>query len=383
MRIQELVAKRRVLICVGSGGVGKTTVAASLGLAGARAGKRTLVLTIDPAKRLANALGLPSLGHEVQAVPAEKVALNGEAVSGSLDAMMLDQKRAFDEIVARYATDATTRARIYQNRIYQEISSRLTGSHEYAAMAKLYEVVQEGKYDLVVLDTPPTANALDFLEAPERVTAAVDSPAIQWFVKPYLAAGRFSLKAVGMGAAFVLKRLARFVGSDFLEDMAQFFVEFNTTLTGFRERATQVSNLMRQPDVSFILVSSAEPLSIDESLFFRDKLNEAEMPIGAFVVNRVHEPLAQPPGREAVLRALEARAELRGFSVDERVQVAADLERTYGEFATLATVDARQVERLRIPSRSKDEIPLVKVPLFESDVYDVDGLSKMVSSLLG
>src|SRR5437868_12842958 len=159
MSLARLVAERRILVCVGSGGVGKTTTAASLGLAGARAGRRTLVLTIDPAKRLANALGLSTLGHDVQAVPPEKVALGGEPVAGSLDAMMLDQKRAFDEIVERYAKDPEARERIYRNRIYRQISSTLAGSHEYAAMAKLHDIVQTHNYDLVVLDTPPTANA--------------------------------------------------------------------------------------------------------------------------------------------------------------------------------------------------------------------------------
>src|SRR5262249_27250583 len=163
-------------------------------------------------------------GHDEQRVPDDKVALGGAPVAGTLTAMMLDQKRAFDEIVARYATDSRQAQRILGNRIYQQISATLAGSHEYAAMAKLYEIAKQEPYDLIVLDPPPTANALDFRDAPERVSAAIDSPAIQWLTKPYLAAGKFSLKAVGMGAAFVLRRLARFVGSQFLEDMAQFFV---------------------------------------------------------------------------------------------------------------------------------------------------------------
>src|SRR5436190_1048012 len=165
MSLASLVAERRILVCVGSGGVGKTTTAASLGLAGARAGRRTLVLTIDPARRLAQALGLGELGHEVRRVPDDKIRLPGEggaAVAGSLDAMMLDQKRAFDEMVERYTPDPAVRQRILQNRIYRQISSTLAGSHEYAAMAKLHEIAAQGRYELIVLDTPPTANALDF-----------------------------------------------------------------------------------------------------------------------------------------------------------------------------------------------------------------------------
>jgi anion-transporting ArsA/GET3 family ATPase len=388
MSLDRLVAERRILVCVGSGGVGKTTTAASLGLAGARAGRKTLVLTIDPAKRLANALGLDQLGHDEQPVPDEKLlpiintaAGYREPPKGSLHAMMLDQKRAFDEIVARYASDPGSRDRIFANNIYKQISSRLAGSHEYAAMSKLYEIASENRYDLIVLDTPPTANALDFLDAPERVSAAIDSPAIQWLVKPYLQAGKFSLKAVGMGAAFVLRRLARFVGSAFLEDMARFFVEFNTILAGFQERAKQVYEIMRRPDVGFVLVSSPDPMSIDEAIFFHDRLVQSQMPLGAFVVNRVH-PKGAPAGdREALIGKLHARPELRGYSPDDVVQVAADLERTFREFQSLAEIDASQVARLR--GRAGSDVPLVQIPFFDRDIYDVEGLSSMVQFLVG
>jgi anion-transporting ArsA/GET3 family ATPase len=379
MSLANLVAERRIIVCVGSGGVGKTTTAASLGLMGARAGKRTLVLTIDPAKRLANALGIDMIGHDVKAVPADKLALGGAPVAGALDAMMLDQKRAFDEIVERYAKDPEARERIFKNRIYRQISSTLAGSHEYAAMAKLYDIAQTQDYDLVVLDTPPTANALDFLDAPERLTAAIDSPAIQWFMKPYMAAGRFSLKALGMGASFVLKRLARFVGSQFLDDMAQFFVEFNTILGGFRERAAEVFSLLRQPDVAFVLVSSAEPMSVDEAIYFHDRLVESQMPLGAFVVNRVHQTPPSTIDREALIARLESRPELRGYTPDDVIQVAADFDRTHKEFLQLAQIDAKQIQRLG--ERSSNRAPIVAVPFFDRDIYDVAGLSEMISYL--
>ena len=381
MSLQPLVSNKRILVCVGSGGVGKTTTAASLGLAGARAGRRTLVLTIDPAKRLANALGLSTLGHDVQKVPPEKVALGGAPVAGSLDAMMLDQKRAFDEIVERYAKDPESQKRIMGNRIYQQISSTLAGSHEYAAMAKLYEIAGEKKYDLIILDTPPTANALDFLDAPERLTSAIDSPAIQWFTKPYMAAGRFSLKAVGMGAAFVLKRLARFVGSAFLDDMAAFFVEFNSILGGFKERAREVFELLRGQDVAFVLVSSAEPASVDEAIYFYERLERSSMPLGAFVVNRVHRAAPSHLSREEVIERLESRPELRGYSPDDIVQVASDFDRTHKEFGALAEIDAREVSRLG--KRADGKAPVVTVPFFDQDIYDVTGLSQMVRYLSG
>jgi anion-transporting ArsA/GET3 family ATPase len=379
MSLANLVAERRIIVCVGSGGVGKTTTAASLGLMGARVGRKTLVLTIDPAKRLANALGIDMIGHDVKTVPPEKLALGGALVSGTLDAMMLDQKRAFDEIVERYAKEPEARERIFKNRIYRQISSTLAGSHEYAAMAKLYDIVQTHNYDLVVLDTPPTANALDFLDAPERLTAAIDSPAIQWFMKPYLAAGRFSLKALGLGASFVLKRLARFVGSQFLDDMAQFFVEFNSILGGFRERAAEVFNLLRQRDVAFVLVSSAEPMSVDEAIYFHDRLVESQMPLGAFVVNRVHQTPPTSIDRQALIARLESRPELRGYTPDDIVQVAADFDRTHKEFLQLAQIDAQQVQRLG--ERSSGRAPIVTVPFFDRDIYDVAGLSEMIGYL--
>jgi len=382
--LRQLVAERRIVVCVGSGGVGKTTTAASLALAAARLGRRVLVLTIDPAKRLANALGLPSLGHDVQEVPPEKLAL-GEgrvpATNGHLFAMMLDQKRAFDEMVARYSPDPVAHQRILNNPIYQQISARLAGSHEYAAMSKLYDIAQENRYDLIVLDTPPTANALDFLDAPERLVGAIDSPAIDWLVKPYSSGGRFSLKAVGIGAAFVLRRLARFVGSQFLEDMARFFVEFNAMMGGFKERATQVFDILRSPDVAFVLVSSAEPLSIDEAIYFNDRLVQSKMPLGGFVVNRVHLPLVAAESREALLVDLAARPQLAAFTDEERLQLAADLERTHSEYQALASIDAREIARLR--ARAVGGLPLVEVPFFDRDVYDVDGLSAMVQSLAG
>jgi anion-transporting ArsA/GET3 family ATPase len=382
--LRALVEERRILVCVGSGGVGKTTTSASLALAAARLGRKVLVLTIDPARRLANALGLSGLGHDEREVPPEKIAaieLSGARPGGRLFAMMLDQKRAFDEIVEKYAQDAGARQRIFSNSIYRQISSRLAGSHEYAAMSKLYEIQAENRYDLIVLDTPPTANALDFLDAPDRVVAAIDSPAIQWLVKPYLSAGKFSLKAVGLGAAFVLRRLARFTGSDFLEEMARFFVEFNTVLVGFRERAQQVFSILRASDVGFVLVSSAEPLSIDEAIYFYDRLAESRMPLGSFVVNRVH-PYGPPaPSREALIGMLERRPELRGFVADEVVQVAADLDRTYRELQALAEIDAAQIKRLR--ERGAGRMPLVSVPFFDRDIYDVDGLTAMLRHLVG
>jgi anion-transporting ArsA/GET3 family ATPase len=299
--------------------------------------------------------------------------------------MMLDQKRAFDEVVSRYAKDEATRERIYQNPIYRQISATLAGSHEYAAMSKLYDFAARGDYELIVLDTPPTENALDFLDAPDKITGAVDSPAIQWLVKPYLAAGNVSLKLVGVGGAFVLKRLARFVGSAFLEQMAQFFVEFNGVLGGLRERAKDVFKLLREPSVGFVLCCSPEPLSVEEALYFHERLEKAKMPLGGFIVNRVHEQGPAAPTRQEIVDLLGAQPALRGLGPQDIVQVAADLDRTYREQQVLAQVDAAALSRLQqaaARSQGGAGAPLRAIPLFEQDIYGVEGLALVSGHLL-
>ncbi len=386
--IAELLRQRRILVCVGSGGVGKTTTAATLALGAARAGRRTLVLTIDPARRLANSLGLEGLGHDMREVPREKLTEGGLTLpaGGALFAMMLDQKRSFDELVQRHAKDTATRDRIFANPIYKQISSTLAGSHEYAAMSKLYEIQAEGGFDLIVLDTPPTSNALDFLEAPQRLSAAIESPAIDWLTKPYLDTGKSTLQAagkvVGRGAAFILGRLSRFVGSDFLDEMARFFIEFNQIMGGFKERAQKVYDVLRRPDAAFVLVSSAEVMSIDESLFFQDQLQRSKLPLGGFVVNRVHPrrpPIEAALDRGALVERLEKRSELAGTAPDHLVQLAADLERTHRDLDVLAVGDRVQVDRLR--AQVGAQVPIVEVPLFERDVHDLPALVELLGYL--
>src|SRR5262249_36259590 len=258
------------------------------------------------------------------------------------------------------------------NRIYQQISSSLTGSLEYAAMAKLQTLEREGQWDLIVLDTPPTANALDFLDAPKKLTDAIDSPAIQWFVKPYMAAGRLSLKLLGIGSAFVLKRLARFVGSQFLEDIAQFLAQFNEVLGGFKQRAQEVFDLLRAERVAFVLVTSPDPLAIDEAMFFFDRLTSSQMPMGAFVVNRVHPTLGPPPPADEVVTRLALRPELAALSPEELARASRALRENAEQFETLARVDATQIARLRL--RCGESYPYVLVPFLDTDVYDTQGL---------
>jgi len=357
---------------VGSGGVGKTTTAAMVALAGARRGKKALVLTIDPAKRLANSLGLPKLDHEEREVPSDVLGQAGPvAPGGRLFAMMLDQKRAFDEVVSRYAKDPAAVTRIFENSIYREISGSLTGSHEYAAMAKLYQIHVEGDYDLIVVDTPPTAHALDFLDAPDKITGAINSPAVEWFVKPLKATGSFSLKMVGVGGSFVLKRIAKFVGSQFLEQMAQFFVEFGDVLDGFRERAREVTKLLRSDALGFLLIAAPEPAAVDEALFFHERLVQQSMPFLGFVVNRVHPEGPEEPTPGEVTRALEHRPELADLAPYDLARAAEPLVAATHELEILADADAIQIRRLK---QAAPDRPLVVVPIQDEDVHDVRAL---------
>ena len=376
----EVLLERRILVCVGSGGVGKTTTAAALALAAARRGKRTLVLTIDPAKRLANSLGLAALGHHVQQVDPTLVHRGAENTRGSLHAMMLDQKQAFDEMVQRHARDAAAVQRILANPVYAQISGSLAGAQEYAAMTKLHDFDRSGEWELIVVDTPPTAHALDFLDAPRKLTEAIDSPAIEWFRK-LQGGSRSGWSIVGKTGGFVLKRLAKFVGSQFIDDLAIFFTEFNDILGGFRARAEETFALLRQTRVGFVLVASPEPMAMREALFFHERLVTAEMPFVGFVVNKIHPALPITADTAAIASALAAAPAVAalGLSGTTRTMAAQALFSAHGEIETLAEADRDAIARLR---EAGGRALLVEVPLLRDDVHDVERLIGLERYLL-
>lgn len=370
----ELVCSRRVLVVVGAGGVGKTSVAASLALLAAAHGRRSLVLTIDPARRLASSLGIERLADAPSEVPAARLAAVG--VGGALlHAAMLEQKRTFDEVVARYATDAATCERVMGNKLYQELSTRLAGGQEYAAMEKLHEVVTGGRYDLVVLDTPPTANAVDFLEAPQKMVALVDGPAIQIFLRSYERAGRFSFGLLTRGSAFVFRRLARFVGGAFLDDVAAFFGDMHALLGGFRQRAATVAALLHEPASAFIVVCTAEPRASQEAIALADRLQASELRPAAFVINRMHTASTHAVSEEQLLEALRAQ------SIDDPCARAAAtlLARSWTETQSMAAADAATLAQLR--QRCGSEVPYVVVPLLSGDVHDLEALAELARRL--
>jgi len=369
----DAVATRRVLVCVGSGGVGKTTVAAALGLSRALQGQRVLVCTIDPARRLADAMGLGALGNVEARVPDHAFLQAGLRPRGELHAMMLDVKRTWDELVTRHAPDPARRDRILKNRLYHQMSAALAGSQEYMAMEKLHELATDRDYDLIVLDTPPTAHALDFLDAPERIIDFLGNDAARSLLAPAAGAGRFGLKLAQLGSSYIARTLARFTGAEMLRDLGDFLAGFQGMYDGFKERAAEVRALLAHPTTGFVLVASPSPLSIEEALAFHERLHAEGMPVAGLVANRVTPDLWRGDGPLPDEAALAAA--LAGHPAD--AALAGRLARTLSDHQRLAAADARALSRLFAA------VPLARavVPRLERDVHDLAGLARLAARL--
>lgn len=279
----QLIEHQKVLLCVGAGGVGKTTLSAALGVAAAKQGKRALVLTVDPAKRLANALGLQSLGEHVQTISVEAFAAQGCHVQLPLDAAMLDVKHTFDRVVRRYAKSPESARRILEHPFYQQASTALAGSQEYMATERLYECVTSGLYDIVILDTPPAEHALDFLDAPRRLIDLFDSPAFRKLIAP---SSRLKV-GVFKPSSMVMKGLSRFTSVEMFGNLLEFFGHLAETFDGFVERAREVQALLQGPDSAFVLVSACDEVSTEQARFLLDHLRAQQMYPAAWLVNRV------------------------------------------------------------------------------------------------
>ena len=345
MSIATLLEGKTICICAGAGGVGKTTTSAAIGVGMARRGLKVAVLTIDPARRLANSLGLPELGNEERRIELD--------APGELWAMMLDAKTTFDEIVDKHAPDASTRDAVLSNRIYKELSTAVAGSQEYMAMEKLHELYEEGRYDLLVLDTPPTRNALDFLDAPDRLSRFIDSRSLQFFLAP----SRTGLKIFSRGTGMLFSVLKRITGVDLLQDLSDFFASFGDMAQGFRERAKAVKELLADDRTTFLLVTSPAHEAVEEAKFFGDKLEESGMPFGAVIVNRMH---VEEPGEDE-----PDLAESLGPELAEKVA------RNFEDFHALALRDRQNVEQL---TDDIGERPLIIVPYLDEDVHDLEGI---------
>jgi anion-transporting ArsA/GET3 family ATPase len=349
---------KRVVICAGSGGVGKTTTSAALALGLAAGGARVALVTIDPAKRLADALGVDELGNEPRLVDPARFAGHGVELRGELWAMMLDAKRTFDELIERLAPDERTRDEVLANRIYQELSSAVAGSQEFTAVAKLYDLVRSERFDVIVLDTPPSRNALDFLDAPDRLTNFFEGRALRAFLAPTGLAAR----VMGRGSGMVFGVLKRVTGVDLLRDVSTFLRALGGLIDDFRERATAVKAVLSDPSTTFLVVTSPEPAPVDEAIFFRAKLRESGMPFGGLIVNRVQ--VADDLGSEP--HAVEdALAPALGAELARKVA------QTYAETQALARRDAWAIDHLVAEIEGP---PPVIVPQVGGDVHDVDGL---------
>ncbi len=369
--MKDLIETRRVIVTVGSGGVGKTTTAAAIALAGARAGRRVLCLTIDPAKRLATSLGLREMRSEAQAIDR---ALLGNGVTGSLTAMMLDVRGTFDDLVARSAPNPEVRQRIYNNRIYQHVAGSLAGTPEYMAMEKLHALKSDPATDLIVLDTPPTANALDFLDAPDRMIAAVDSPAVRAFVKAFEGAGRLSLNLLSKAMAKIFSGLSKFTGGGFLEQVAEFLTDIQSLFGGFRDRAHRVREELKGKDVAFVVVTSPDPMAIGEAIYFAERLVEGGMQLEALVVNRVRTVEAcevTAPARVANV--------LREAGVEPSNELAFAVLQAQSEASVWARRDRAEVTRVQnaLPSVPR----VIEVPALDEDVYDLTALGHVADAL--
>jgi anion-transporting ArsA/GET3 family ATPase len=357
------LAGRRICICVGAGGVGKTTSAAAIALQLASAGSRVALVTIDPARRLAGALGMSELGGEPERVTARRLAGAGLDVRGELWAMMLDPKRTFDDLIGRLAPDGRARDEVLGNRIYRELSSAVAGSQEFTAIAKLYELDRSGGFDVIVLDTPPSRNALDFINAPARLTAFFEGRAARTLRTPTGLAARL----VGRGSSAGFAVLRRVTGVDLLVEIRTFFAALAGLVDGFDERAAGVAALLRDPATTAVLVSSPERESVDEAIVFAGELEAAGMRLGAVVVNRVH---AEAPGDPAAVgELLEARlgGRLAGL-------VAENLR----DHQVLAARDRRGAERLEAALPGP---PFVRVPELDGEIVDLRGLARVAERL--
>ena len=377
--IREALAGRRIAVCVGSGGVGKTTVAAALALARAREGGRALVCTIDPARRLASAMGLSSLGNVETEIPRGRLESAGAAATagGHLFAMMLDVKRTWDDLIARHAPDPARRERILQNRLYQQMSAALAGSQEYMAMEKLYELATDRDYDLIVLDTPPTAHALDFLEAPDRILDFLGNDTARTLLAPAIGAGRFGFRLAQLGSGYLAKGLARFTGQQALADLGEFLHGFQGMYEGFKARAASVRALLAGPEVGFVLVASPTPPSLDEVLAFHRRLVAEGMPVAGVVVNRLTPALWTGPA--PLPTPGELAAPLRAAGIDARALAALPerLAASLAEHEAMAAAEERAIARLlaEVPG------PRSLVPRLDGEVHDLAGLARLAARL--
>ncbi len=380
--LDGLLASREIIVACGPGGVGKTTTAAAAAaMAAARGGGKVLVLTIDPARRLADALGLEGIGNTERRVPNEAFASAGVKPRGELYAAMLDTKESWDALIRHHAPDARTRDEILANPLYRNISGRFVQSHDYIAMERLFEIHSEGVYDLIVVDTPPTRNALDFLDAPERMAEFFSSRLLRWLIVPYRS------RLVNLASRPFYQVADRILGTQFLADIAEFFILFQTMYDGFIERARAVERLLADRRTSFIVVSTLETVPLREAEYFAQAITERKLHLGAIVLNKVLPDYLRYPEATVVAERLRDRAEEIAAAVAPTLGVAdtaqirrvlVEVGQNYMNYRLVAQSEAEKQAELSTTAET-----LVSVPYFDTDVHDFAGLMRLGAGLWG
>lgn len=366
--VDRVLDTARIVVCCGAGGVGKTTTAAALGLRAAERGRAVVVLTIDPARRLAQSMGLRELDNAPR-----RVAGVAPTAGGRLDAMMLDMKRTFDEIVLAHSTPERAE-QLFANPFYQSLSSSFSGTQEYMAMEKLGQLEATGRWDLIVVDTPPTRSALDFLDAPKRLGTFLDGRLLRLLLAPARAGGRAYVKVLGAGFLVFTRVLTKIIGTQVLQDVSQFVAALETMFGGFRQRAEKTYRLLAAPGTAFVVVAAPEAAALREASYFVDRLGQEAMPLAGLVVNRVHHSPAERLNPERSLAAAE--------TLEERGEhpLAAAVLRLHADRVLLAARERRLRERF---TRAHPDVPLVEVEALPEDVHDLAGLRQVGQALAG
>jgi anion-transporting ArsA/GET3 family ATPase len=364
--IDAMLDRETVVVCCGSGGVGKTTTAAALALRAAERGRKVVVLTIDPARRLAQSMGLTELDNTPRLVAGIDPAAGGE-----LHAMMLDMKRTFDEIVVAHSDPARAQE-ILSNPFYQSLSSSFAGTQEYMAMEKLGQLRSGGGWDLIVVDTPPSRSALDFLDAPERLGNFLDGRLIRVLLAPARAGGKAYLKVVTAGVGMVTNVLTRVIGAQVLRDVQTFVAALETMFGGFRERADATYQLLKAPGTAFVVVAAPEADALREASYFVERLAQDQMPLAGLVLNRVHRSQA------ATLTAQRSLVAADTLTERDEAPLAAAMLRVHADRVARSAREQRLQQRF---TSAHPDVPVIEVAALAGDVHDLAGLRTVGADL--